>query len=86
MGQVHRALPLTAAMCLAVACKLRGSVCHRRINGRKSEILIGTPSGIIPVKVKMVTENEGPIAKEVTVYRTARALMSGSVLLPLSPN
>jgi len=82
MGQVHRVLPLTGAMCLAVACRITGTVCQRIANDVSGELLLANPSGILPVDADVTQEDDLWAAKTVTVYRTARALMEGSVLVP----
>jgi len=82
MGQIHRVLPLTGAMCLAVACRITGSVSQRIAGDVDGELLLANPSGVLPVDAA-VTQGNGPwSANTVTVYRTARALMEGSVLVP----
>jgi len=82
MGQIHRVLPLTGAMCLAVACRITGTVSQRIAGDVDGELLLANPSGVLPVDAA-VTQGNGPwSANTVTVYRTARALMEGSVLVP----
>jgi hypothetical protein len=38
MGNCHRAFPLTAAMCLAVAARIDGSVVHEAVNGATARL------------------------------------------------
>jgi len=82
MGQVHRVLPLTGAMCLAVACRITGTVSQRIAGVVDGELLLANPSGVLPVNADVIQEDGLWTAKTVTVYRTARALMEGSVLVP----
>jgi len=83
MGQPHKATPLTGAMCLAVAAHIPGSVVHEALAGKppQGDILIGHPSGVLPVSASVVTQGDQVSVKEVTVYRTARRLMEGLVYL-----
>jgi len=96
MGQVHRALPLTLAMCLACACKIDGTVAHAHTRAALSEIdvatdadiRLGNPSGVIAAGADVFrAEDAGgkPPAWEVKicrVVRTQRRLMDGHVLCP----
>lgn len=82
MGQVHRALPLTGAMCLGVACRIPGSIPHKICGPQTGDIRIANPSGILPVDANVEANNDNVSAKSCTVYRTARPLMIGQVLVP----
>jgi 2-methylaconitate cis-trans-isomerase PrpF len=82
MGQIHRAMPLTGAMCLGVACRVKGSVANKLVNKMTGDCLFANPSGVLPVNANVVFENGKWVAKSVTVYRTARALMEGNILIP----
>jgi hypothetical protein len=84
MGRVHRALALTAAMCLAVAVRVPGTLAHAlAAPGAPGDVRIGHPSGILPVAATVERGADGaPVARAVTVYRTARRLMEGFVLIP----
>ena len=89
MGQAHRALPLTAAMCLAVAARIEGSVVHEltRPGDPAADLRLGNPSGVLPVAASVRREGGGEehwVADDVVVYRTARRLMEGRVLVPAS--
>jgi 2-methylaconitate cis-trans-isomerase PrpF len=85
MGKVHRAFALTGAMCLAVATRIPGTVAHEAAGfGEASgDVRIGHPSGVLAVAAAVARGDSGALtARTVTVYRTARRLMEGSVLLP----
>ncbi len=82
MGQVHRVLPLTAAMCLAVACRIPGTVCHDLMTGADGDVRLANPSGVLPLDARVEVTNERATAVQVTAYRTARTLMEGNVLIP----
>jgi 2-methylaconitate cis-trans-isomerase PrpF len=81
VGQPHRAVPLTGALCLAVACRvpesLPGGLVSRDARG---DIRIGHPSGVVLVAAD-VHRDSGEIAVvSASVYRTARRLFQGEVL------
>lgn len=84
MGRVHRAIALTAAMCLAVAVRVPGTLPHAlAAPGPPGDVRVGHPSGILPVAATVEQAADGtPVARVVTVYRTARRLMEGFVLVP----
>ena len=85
MGKVHRAFALTGAMCLAVAARIPGTIPHEAVAlaGAGGDVRIGHPSGILPVAAAVARGADGaPVAQTVTVYRTARRLMEGFVLVP----
>jgi 2-methylaconitate isomerase len=80
-GQPHRATPLTGAMCLAAAMRLPGtipaSVAHLPADA-EADLLIAHPTGVLPVAAHVAN---GQVL-ETVVYRTARRLMEGTVLVP----
>jgi 2-methylaconitate isomerase len=81
VGQPHRAVPLTGAMCLAVATRIEGSIPHRLVRPPKTpadDIRIAQPSGLTVVAAT-VRRNGGWVADNAVVYRTARRLMEGTV-------
>ncbi|HEX2501924.1 MAG TPA: PrpF domain-containing protein [Methylomirabilota bacterium] len=85
MGKAHRAFALTAAMCLAVAARIPGTVPHEAaaLPGAAGDVRIGHPSGVLPVAAAVARASDGtPVVQTVTVYRTARRLMEGTVLVP----
>lgn len=85
MGKMHRAFALTGAMCLAVAARIPGTLAHEAaaFAGAAGDVRIGHPSGILAVAAAVRPGPDGPpVAQTVTVYRTARRLMEGSVLVP----
>jgi hypothetical protein len=79
MGNCHRAVPLTAAMCLAVSARIPGSVVAECVASREGDVRIGHPSGVLPVAATVTVRDGEPFAEGVTVYRTARRLMEGFV-------
>ena len=85
MGQPHRAAPLTGGMCLAVAANLSGSLVHRLARLEASgDVRLGTPSGPIPIGAKVESAGLDSHVDYITTYLTARRLMEGNVLVPVS--
>ncbi len=85
MGNCHRAFALTAAMCLAVAAQIDGTVVHEcvtTIGARYNDIRLAHPSGVLPIAAGVRARDGAPWAERVTVYRTARRLMEGFVRVP----
>jgi hypothetical protein len=83
MGNCHRAFPLTAAMCLAVAARIEGSLVHEASTADAGrDVRLGHPSGVLPLDAAVSRQNGEPWAERVTVYRTARRLMEGWVRVP----
>ncbi len=104
MGRCHRAFALTAAMCLAVAARIDGTVVSESltpphlyplplggeggVRGRgrgEGDLRLGHPSGVLPIAALVERDATGAaVARQVTVYRTARRLMEGFVRVPTS--
>jgi 2-methylaconitate isomerase len=82
MGNCHRAFALTAAMCLAVAARIDGTVVNECAGSATGDLRLGHPSGVLPVAAAVRTRDGAPWAELVTVYRTARRLMEGFVRVP----
>jgi 2-methylaconitate isomerase len=82
VGQPHRAVPLTGALCLAVACRVPGSVAHDlvRQGDLTRPVRIGHPSGSILVAAEVTQDGNGLRVPFATVFRTARRLFQGEVL------
>lgn len=80
MGRVHKALPLTAAMCLAAACLAEGSLPNQAAGGPTGqEIRLGAASGVVPVGALLSGATANPLVEGSIVYATARRLMEGAV-------
>jgi 2-methylaconitate cis-trans-isomerase PrpF len=82
MGNAHRAFALTAAMCLAVAAQIDGTVVSECAGGRVGDLRLGHPSGVLPIAATVGRRDGAAWAERVTVYRTARRLMEGYVRVP----
>jgi len=87
MGNTHRALPLTGALCLAVAARITGTVVHRHTRvsrGNGADLRILQPSGVSIVGADVAQDDNGWHARVASVYRTQRRLFEGHVLVPAS--
>ena len=82
MGRPHRALPLTAALALAAAARIPGTVTAEAARpATEGRVRLGHPSGVAEVAVDLAA-TEAPHLARLTVTRTARRLMEGRVLVP----
>ncbi|MES2184091.1 MAG: PrpF domain-containing protein [Pseudomonadota bacterium] len=85
-GQPHRATPLTGAMCLAAAMRIPGTVAARLATlpaDPAADLVIAHPTGTLPVATTVrVSQTQQVFVEETVVYRTARRLMEGQVLVP----
>jgi 2-methylaconitate isomerase len=82
LGQPHRAVPLTGALCLASACRVPDSIAWRMLSesARNGPLRIGHPSGVTRVDADVETADGCVRVRQATVYRTARRLFQGEVL------
>ena len=83
-GQPHRALPLTASLCTAVAARIAGTlVAEATTNSGSEQIRIGMPSGILTVAADVTQNTAGAwVAHSGAFYRTARRLFDGRIYVP----
>lgn len=82
-GQPHRALPLTASLCTAVAANIAGTVVAEALRaGTGGQVRIGMPSGILTVGAEVSQEGGQWTAHSGAFYRTARRLFDGRVYVP----
>ncbi|RAI58128.1 2-methylaconitate cis-trans isomerase PrpF family protein [Roseicella frigidaeris] len=84
MERPHRAVPMTGAMGLAVACRIEGSIPQAlaRRGARPEEIRVAHPSGMLTVGAEVRQAAAGWVADSAVVFRTARRLMQGEVAVP----
>jgi 2-methylaconitate cis-trans-isomerase PrpF len=80
VGQPHRAVPITGAICLAVAARVPGTIPSRLCRETPGPIRIGHASGTILVDAAVSQAAGGTRAEYGAVYRSARRLFEGSVL------
>jgi 2-methylaconitate isomerase len=85
-GNPHGAIPLTGAMCLVSAANVPGTIVHAcmRSDHAPGDVRIAHASGVLPVAATVRVHDGQPRLEEAVVYRTARRLMEGRVLVPAS--
>jgi len=77
-GNAHRAIPITSALCVAVACRTPGTLPAALCLSTAGPLRIGHPSGTIVVEAQ--PEPASGEVRHASVYRTARRLFQGEVL------
>jgi len=85
MGVLHKALPGTAAICAAGAAKIAGSVVHQVSAANESEhgvLRFGHPSGVMEAASEVEQRNRSFHYRRATIFRTARRVMEGNLLVP----
>lgn len=82
-GQPHRALPVTASLCTAVAARIEGTLPYQVLRThRPGTVRLGMPSGILTVDADVTRTGSSWTAHSGTFYRTARRLFDGRVYIP----
>ncbi|MBW4029416.1 MAG: PrpF family protein [Acidobacteria bacterium] len=77
-GQPHRALPLTIALCTAVAARLQDSIVGRLLAAPVTGPLrLAMPSGVLSVDAETDRDVDQWTARSGTFFRTARRLFDG---------
>ncbi len=88
MGTLHRTYAITGAIATAAAALVPGSVVNRvartAIGEPEQELLLGHPSGVLPVGARVTRRAEGWVCEKGVAFRTARRLMEGHVCIPAS--
>jgi 2-methylaconitate isomerase len=77
-GNAHRAIPITSALCVAVACRTTGTLPSQYCSSLAGPLRIGHASGVTVVEAQ-----PDPVSGEIrhaSVYRTSRRLFQGEVL------
>jgi len=79
-GQPHRALPLTGALCTAVAAQIEGSAVHGVARVRRSGPLrLAMPSGVLTVDASVRVAAGAWQVERGSFFRTTRRLFDGFV-------
>lgn len=83
-GRVHRAVPLTTALCTAVAARIEGTLVHPLAAQVPADrpLRLSTPSGVINADARVERRDSGWHACSGSFFRTARPLFEGHVLVP----
>ncbi len=80
MGKIHRAVMVTAAMCLAAGSQIEESVPHSCIAGAEDGMVrLGNPSGVTVLAASVSRENDVWQVQSTSIMRTCRRLMDGHV-------
>src|SRR5918994_3576761 len=85
MERAHRAVPVTGALCLGVACRVAGTVAQEVAAMPASAgrpLRVGNPSGVVQVAAEVAEVTGGWRAQPGPPYRTAKAPMRGQVAVP----
>ncbi len=84
MGVPHLAIPLTGAMCVAVAARVPGTLVHECAAPvmEGAPLRVGHGSGVLPAAAEVRNGADGPVAERASVMRTVRVLMEGRVFAP----
>lgn len=83
MGKLHHAMMGTAAVAIASAACVPGTVVNLAAGGGEKESLtFGHPSGTLKVGAQAKEMQQGWIVEKVTMSRSARILMEGFVRVP----
>jgi hypothetical protein len=85
VGQPHRAMPLTGALCLAVATRVPGTIAHALVGTADAQapVRVAHPSGTIVVAAQVHVDGATVRVPAATVFRTARRLFAGEVFYRL---
>jgi 2-methylaconitate cis-trans-isomerase PrpF len=79
-GQPHRAMPLTASICVAAASQVQSTMVHRALRPGVAETLrIAMPSGVLQVAAEVREEQGRWHVARGSLFRTARRLFEGYV-------
>lgn len=80
-GQPHRAIPLTGALCTAVAMQIQGSLPNlvARTQRDSAALRIAMPSGVLTVSADVTLRADGWHAASGSFFRTMRRLFDGHV-------
>ncbi|AMJ62484.1 PrpF domain-containing protein [Bosea sp. PAMC 26642] len=80
MGKAHKAVPLTAAMCLAATALAPSTIPNALARiANAPEVRVGSPSGVLSVGAIVQQRQSVSYAERTIVYSTANKLMAGVV-------
>jgi 2-methylaconitate isomerase len=83
MGKLHHAMMGTAAVAIATAAAISGTLVNGAAGGgQRSEVRFGHPSGTLKVGAEVTQVDNAWIAGKVSMSRSARILMEGYVRVP----
>lgn len=83
MGLLHHAMMGTAAVAIATAAAIPGTLVNLAAGGgARAEVRFGHPSGTLKVGAEVLEQNAQWQVQKVTMSRSARVLMSGQIHVP----
>lgn len=83
MGKLHHAMMGTAAVAIATASTIPGTLVNLAAGGgERQSVVFGHPSGTLKVGAETILDGEHWVAKKVSMSRSARVLMEGNVRVP----
>ena len=83
MGKLHHAMMGTAAVAIATAAAIPGTVVNLAAGGgERTEVVFGHPSGTLKVGAEAEETDGNWTAKKAIMSRSARVLMEGWVRVP----
>jgi len=83
MGKLHHAMMGTAAVAIGTAATIPGTLVNLAAGGKeRSSVCFGHPSGILQVGAEASQTNGDWTVSKVSMSRSARILMEGSVRIP----
>ncbi|KZN34294.1 3-methylitaconate isomerase [Pseudoalteromonas luteoviolacea S2607] len=83
MGKLHHAMMGTAAVAIATAGAIPGTLVNQAAGGgNRTQITFGHPSGTLKVGAEAQLQGERWLAKKAIMSRSARVLMEGTVRIP----
>lgn len=84
MGLLHHAMMGTAAVAIATASAIEGTLVNQAAGGgQRDSLRFGHPSGTLKVGAEVTLENNEWQANKVMMSRSARILMEGNVCVPI---
>ena len=84
MGKLHHAMMGTAAVAIAAAAAIPGTLVNLAAGGSdRDSVTFGHPSGTLRVGAKATFEDNKWQIKQAVMSRSARVLMEGSVRIPV---
>jgi hypothetical protein len=81
-GQPHRAVPISTALGLATAARIPDTLVAEAARARGASLRLGTPSGVVAADAAVTCEAGRIDVADASIWRTARRLMQGEVLVP----
>ncbi len=84
MGKLHHAMMGTAAVAIASAAAIPGTLVNLAADGsERDRVCFGHPSGTLTVGANAINTDAGWTIERVTMSRSARVLMEGTVRIPV---